>query len=203
MGCPFSKFCAAVPLRDITSETVANAIISHWVSYFGVMKELHSDKGRQFESDLLGIDKTRTTTRNPQRNGWIENCNKTICNRLNCVVQDNPFSWDLLLRLCMLAYKSSEQQSTKETPMIMKIGRQALLPTDLVSPYRETNAKFQNPEQFVLALQSCLHDIHAIAPQYMKNATFKQAESYNHRLQYNSYARGDQVYYFYPVKGKM
>ena len=87
------------------AETVTSAFVSNWVSYFGVPLELHSDKGTQYESNLftdtcalLGITKTRTTTMNPQSNGFIEHMNRTLCDMLNCVSLKNPFSWDTLIR---------------------------------------------------------------------------------------------------------
>ena len=43
----FTKYCVAVPLPDITAPTVAEAFIESWVCYFGVPKEIHSDKGAQ------------------------------------------------------------------------------------------------------------------------------------------------------------
>ena len=79
IGDVFTKYCVAVPLQNITAVTVSEALLSNWICYFGLPLEIHSDKGSQFESEvftqmcsILGIDKTRTTTMNPQSNGFIE-----------------------------------------------------------------------------------------------------------------------------------
>ncbi|GFT26238.1 retrovirus-related Pol polyprotein from transposon 412 [Trichonephila clavipes] len=49
------------------SPTVAEAVVQHWISRYGVPLQLHSDQGRNFVSavlkgvcELLGIDKTKT-----------------------------------------------------------------------------------------------------------------------------------------------
>ena len=101
--CVFSKY-VAVPLPDATAVTVSEAFIANCVAYFGVPLELHNDKGACYESEiftgvckLLGISKTPCTTNNPMSNGFIEHVNHTLCDFLNCVIQDNPFNWDTLI----------------------------------------------------------------------------------------------------------
>ncbi|GFV07530.1 retrovirus-related Pol polyprotein from transposon 412 [Trichonephila clavipes] len=56
------------PFRDQEAPTVAEAVVQHWISRYGVPLQLHSDQGRNFVSavlkgvcELLGIDKTKTT----------------------------------------------------------------------------------------------------------------------------------------------
>ena len=48
-GDMLSKFVTAVPIKDITAVTVSDASIHHSIAYFGVPKEIHSDKGTQYE----------------------------------------------------------------------------------------------------------------------------------------------------------
>ena len=48
----FTKFVVAVPIKDMTAVTVSDALLNHWIFYFVVPKELHSDKGSQYESDI-------------------------------------------------------------------------------------------------------------------------------------------------------
>ena len=206
IGDLFTKYCVAVPLQNITAVTVTEALLSQWIAYFGVPLELHSDKGSQFESEIfsqacsiLGIDKTRTTTMNPQSNGFIEHVNHTLCDFLNCIIQDNPFSWDLLIKLCMMAYNSAIQESTKETPNVMMFGRQSVLPIDLVMPDPVEN-KYENAQDFVLQLQRFMFEVHARARTNLKGAAKNQEKQYNNRLKFHTYEIGSFVYYYYPVK---
>ena len=206
----FTKYCVAVPLPDITAPTVAEAFIESWVCYFGVPKEIHSDKGAQYESavftemcKLLGLEKTRTTTMNPQSNGFIEHMNRTFCNMLNCVVKENPFEWDMMIKLCMLAYNSSVQESTHETPSMLAMGNQPILPVDFLTPTFDpsgTRQRFNSAQEYVLYLQARLQKVQAKARESMQGAALKQTKQYNNRLKVNAYERGAQVYYFYPVK---
>ena len=148
IGDYLSKFAVSVHLPDMTARTVSQALVDNWISYFGVPLEIHTDKGTNFESvlfketcKLLGIKKTRTTTMRPQSDGVVERLNQTICNILNCVIYENPFSWDELVRSCTFAYKSSVQESTGQTPAFMLFGREYTLPIDLISPIEDLKQK--------------------------------------------------------------
>ena len=154
---------------------------------------------------MLGIEKTRTTTMNPMSNGFIEHVNRSLCDMLNCLVLENPFSWDALIRLCMLAYNTNVHESTQETPSMMMFGRQCILPTDLMNPLILTDSTSRTvscEHEFVRELQSRMHDIHRLARENIKDAALKQSKQYNNRLKLNNYEPGDQVYYFNPVKDK-
>ena len=71
----FTKWVEAIPLRDQTTASITKAIIQICCS-FGVPSILHSDQGRNFESEMLhqmlqafGIKKSRTTAYHPQCDG--------------------------------------------------------------------------------------------------------------------------------------
>ena len=64
-----SNWCEIVPSTDITAKTVASEIYKNWIVRFGVPLYLLTDKGRQFESELmselseiLGICRLRTSS---------------------------------------------------------------------------------------------------------------------------------------------
>ena len=63
-------------MKDQKVTAVANVLVNEVISLFDVSRLLHSDKGANFESNvftelckILGIDKTRTTTKRPQPEG--------------------------------------------------------------------------------------------------------------------------------------
>ena len=53
LGDYFSKWTEAYALKNHTAPTIADIIMEQFVSRFGVPKSLHSDQGREFESDLI------------------------------------------------------------------------------------------------------------------------------------------------------
>ena len=72
---------------------------------------------------------------------------------------DNPFSWDILLRLCTLAYNSNAHQSLLETPVMMMhmFGLELTLPIDLAMALVRNVEQFETMPDYVLDLQDRLH----------------------------------------------
>ena len=85
----------AIPIKDITADTVAQAFILGWISCFGVPSTITSDRGRQFESHLfksllytLGSCRNRTTSYHPIANGLVERFH----HQLKAALKSHPLS---------------------------------------------------------------------------------------------------------------
>jgi hypothetical protein len=49
----FTKWPEAIAIPDQTAPIVAEALVEHIVSRFGCPLQIHSDQGRNFESEVL------------------------------------------------------------------------------------------------------------------------------------------------------
>jgi len=93
-----TRFPEAVPLKDISTSTVAEAeALLNMFSRVGLPHRIHSDRGSQFTSEmmkevyrLLDIRQSTTTPYHAMGNGIVENFNKTIKNLLKKVSAENP-----------------------------------------------------------------------------------------------------------------
>ncbi|PIK55613.1 hypothetical protein BSL78_07465 [Apostichopus japonicus] len=137
----FTKWTEAYAIPNQEAVTVARVFVEQFVLRFGVPLQLHTDQGRNFESNLfkelaqlLGIDKTRTTAFHPQSDGMVERFNRTLEAMLSAVVSENQRDWDEWLPHVTMAYRSSVHETTGETPSVMMLGREMNLPVDLLVP---------------------------------------------------------------------
>ena len=129
----FTRWQDALPLPDSTAVTVAEALETRVFAYFGLPEEIHSDRGPQFEGDLMAelcslwrVTKTRTTAYHPQSNGVVERNNRTLGDALRSLLlnYDEPQeNWDQLLPQLMRSFRATPHSSTEETANYLMLER--------------------------------------------------------------------------------
>lgn len=122
----FSRWPVAMPLEDMEAKTVANALISSWISHYGVPETITTDQGRQFESKLFaeltkltGTRHTRSAARHPQANGIIERFHRTMKAAIKCYESEN---WSEVLPLVLLGLRTTFKDDLNATPAEMLYG---------------------------------------------------------------------------------
>lgn len=135
----FTKWAEGYPIPDMETTTIVDNFVTNFVCRFGVPRQIHTDQGRQFESGLFkelckkfSIDKTRITPFRHQRDGLVERFNRTLEDILSKYVSQNQKDWDEQLPWALMAYRSSEHDTTKFSPCMLMIGREIELPVDLI-----------------------------------------------------------------------
>ena len=162
----FTKWVECIPLPSQMAEETAHAAISEFFSRFGYPFYIHSDQGRNFESQLfssictvLGIHKTRTTAYRPSANGQVKRFNRTLMDAVRCFVSRNS-SWDE-----HLAQLSGALRASGHTPNMLMLGREVNLPADLMFPTDQKPVEQQTIHQYVQRLIDSLEVAHRTARQ--------------------------------------
>ena len=85
VGIHWEKYTEIYALVDHKAVIVANTLFTNWLCRHGPPKELLSDQGREFVSELmqhfsksLGITQIKATAFHPSSNGAVERQNRTV-----------------------------------------------------------------------------------------------------------------------------
>lgn len=141
-----TKWVEAFAISDQTADTIARLFVESVVCRHGVPEQLLSDRGTNFLSeliagvcDILGVEKINTSGYHPQTDGLVEKFNSTLVNMVAKCCQVKERSWDDHLPFLLFAYRSSVQESTKESPFYLLYGRDPRLPTETVLSGQSTS----------------------------------------------------------------
>ncbi|CAK1587170.1 unnamed protein product [Parnassius mnemosyne] len=110
----FTKWPEVFAIPNQEASTVADKLVHEVFCRFGVPLEIHSDQGRNFESQIfqetcrvMGTQKTRTTSYHPQSDGMVERFNQTLERYLAKVVEKRQRDWDRHIQPFLLSYRSA------------------------------------------------------------------------------------------------
>ena len=132
----FTRWPAAIPLPNCSSETVAKAFLEHWVAYFGCPAIVTSDRGSHFESSFdkllqsLGCKHIRTTAYHPAANGLVERFHRQLKAALRA--STNP-SWKEALPLVLLGLRNTVKADIGAAPAELVYGCALRLPGEMAA----------------------------------------------------------------------
>lgn len=159
----FTRWPAAIPMVDATAKTVAEALITGWIQFFGVPEQITTDRGRNFEShlfreinELLGTKHLKTTAYRPQANGIIERFHRVLKASIKCQTEKN---WADKLPLILLALRNTVKEDIGATPAQLVFGESVQLPGCFFDNSLETEPS----SEYVKDLQEHFKDMRSAA----------------------------------------
>ena len=161
----FTRWPEAIPITDITAETVAQAFVSSWISRFGVPSTASTDHGSQFESSLwnqlmclLGAKRIRTTSYHPIANGLIERFHRQL--KASLKAQANPTRWTDVLPMVLLGIRTALKDDLHCSAAELVYGTTLRLPGEFfVEPTVDCTA---DPASYAVRLKSAMHKLRAV-----------------------------------------
>ena len=201
----FSKWVEAFPLRRTIEPSVAQCLLSGWISRFGCPYSILSDQGPEFEShlfrclnEMLGVKKLRTTTYHPRTDGMVERGNRTLISILSKYAEQEK-DWDLRMPLALFALRTSEHATTGFSPFRLTYGREARLPWDICyGPAPKTPLPHVN---WVAERKKEMTKVFKLVKEHTLRKQQHQKDYFNKNLkgQFQVFQEGDAVMYCDPV----
>ena len=200
----FSKWPFAVPMLDQKADTIVRILKDHVFTLVGPPQRLHSDQGRNFESQILselckafGVTKSRTTPYHPMGDGLVERMNRSILNLLRGLVQQEG-DWEEQLQSLLYVYRTTKHATTGLSPYEILFGSN---PPPLYLPSTE-NITHQEPADYSHCLQRKLLELRELVEANTVEATDRQRQNYRSREPIKLQV-GQEVLLDNPTKGKL
>lgn len=170
----FTRWPEAIPIVDMTAETVAKALMFGWIARFGCPTTIITDRGRQFESELFkhlsemaGFEHKHTTAYHPACNGMVERFHRQLKTAITCHADTN---WTETLPLVLLGIRSAYKDDIHASSADLVYGEPLRLPGELLHPANTTNTDITN---LIARLQTFAKNIRPQpASRHCKKVTF-------------------------------
>jgi transposase InsO family protein len=137
----FSKFLYSIPIKNKSAESISIELNKLFSNPNNRPNKLQSDNGLEFKNDLVknickkyGINQVFSFQYTPEQNGCIEQCNKTLKNKIfNYFLIHNTNQYIDILPQLVSNYNSNIHSTTKNKPSEIK-----------TNPYQLNNLVKQN-----------------------------------------------------------
>ncbi|GFV14198.1 retrovirus-related Pol polyprotein from transposon opus [Trichonephila clavipes] len=194
----FSSHPSSSEVAEIAKFLLEEIVLRH-----GAPRVIITDRGAVFRSrlvsslvDLCNIDHRFTTAYHPQTNGLTERFNKTLADMLSMYVDVGQKNWDEILPFVTFAYNTAKQETTGFTPFYLLHGREAETTLDTMLPFCPNDFDDNN----ITKIAARAEESRQLARVHTLRAQDKDRRRYDSKHQMVSYAPGDLVWVYTPVR---
>ena len=199
----FTKWAEAIPVGDITAQTVAQVVLEHWVSRYGIPEQIHSDQGAQFTGtlfsevmEMLDIKKTVTPPYNPRSNK-VERFHRVLGEIIRSDSTRPADSWAEKLPAALFAYRTTVSTVTGVTPFQALFGINGRVPLDVLFP--TPAERLETWSEFIEQSRTKIRTMHQAMREKIGIGIGRAAERARREQRGEKYLEvGDHVYYFSP-----
>ena len=203
-----TRYPEAVPLKNIETETVAEALLDMY-SRLGIPEEVLSNLGTQFVSKcmeevsrLLSMKRLTTTPYHPICNGLVERFNGILKKMLRRLSNEQPRQWHGFVNPLLFAHREAPQEATGFSPFELLYGRTVRGPVQILKELwiGETDGtEVKTSYQYVFELRERLDNTMKIAQEELLKSWKKNKTLYDRRAKRREFQEGDKVLLLLPT----
>ncbi|XP_037804895.1 uncharacterized protein LOC119599226 [Penaeus monodon] len=207
-----TRFPEAVPLRNIDTVTVAEALLSIF-SRVGIPKEMLSDRGTQFKSDLmaeinrlLSIKALFTSPYHACCNGTVERFHAVLKSMLKKLCGERPQDWDRYIPSVLFAYREVPNDTLKFSPFELLYGRKVRGPLSILHDLwtrDDINEETKSTYQYVLDLRSRLEESAQMASSHADVSGKMYKAYFDRTAKVRKLNEGDEALVLLPTSHKL
>ncbi|XP_064474611.1 uncharacterized protein LOC135388765 isoform X1 [Ornithodoros turicata] len=203
--CPATKFPEAVPLKEITSSEIVDALLGVFAR-IGFPSEIQSDQASVFTSALTttflqrcGITIVHSSVYHPQSNA-VERWHSTLKRVLRALCYEHKKYWDMCLPAAMFALRTVPHEATGFSPAELVYGRSLRSPLRIIREQWEDSGDDPTVVDYVLELLNRLHVAQELTLENMKIAQEKAKTYYDRTARSRLFSPGQKVMILRPCR---
>ena len=196
----FTNFAVAIPTRNQSAKTTADALFNNVMVSYGLPRRLHSDQGANFESKLIkevctltGMTKSRTTPYHHQSDRITERINHTLLSMPGTLDPPKKADWRAEVAPLVHAYNCTRHDMTGFSPYLLMFGRQPKIALDVILGLVNDEHEEVDYGKYMSTMSSRLKQAYEQAAKSMMSSQERQSRNYNKRARAASLDVGDQV----------
>ena len=203
-----TRYPEAIPMKCTDAKSTAEALFGVF-SKFGFPKEVLSDQGSQFNSELMrqfhalcGASPIRTSPYHPQSNGVVERFHGTMKSMLRKVVEDKPREWHRFLPALLFACRELPSETTGFSPFELLFGRSVRGPVSLLQEvWTDDSGDDEDAKSvyaYIFELKNIMSEMIQVAMENTKKANVKNKVLFDRKARNRSFSKGDSVLVLLP-----
>lgn len=196
--CMFSRFVFLLPARTVTSEEIAETLVTNVFCTVGMPGALLSDNAPQLIAGVLQevckrlqIKRIRISSYRPESNSRLERSHADLIRIIANLTSEDQLDWSRYAAFSQLCHNLSFCRSTGETPHYVVFLRDAHIGVNLFKPAR---VDYSVGENYAATMMARMRALTAKIQITLNSSTEKRVEYFDRKAKINTLKPGDKCF---------